>query len=164
MAKKRAPTASRTGKETALARRKDIRRRLRKLERRLADAARLERKRLRKLERALWRRQRIEAAIAEIRGGKASSKPAKAAVVPAAAPTVAVAQAAAPQAAAAQAAAPKPAAPQAAAPKTPAARASAPRARATSGARRTPVRRTTPPPADGAGGSSGPAPSGSPEA
>ena len=159
MAKKRAPTASRTGKETALARRKDLRRRLRKLERRLADAARLERKRLRKLERALWRRQRIEAAIAEIRGGKASSKSAKRAEVPAAAPTVAVAQAAA-----AQAAAPKPAAPQAAAPKTPAARASAPRARATSGARRTPVRRTTPPPADGAGGSSGPAPSGSPEA
>src|ERR1035437_5463274 len=144
MAKKRAPTASRTGKETALARRKDLRRRLRKLERRLADAARLERKRLRKLERALWRRQRIEAAIAEIRGGKASSKSAKRAEVPTAAP--------------------KPAAAQAAAPKTPAARASARRARATSGARRTPVRRTTPPPSDGVGGSSGPAPSGSSEA
>lgn len=47
--------------------RKRLRRRLRKLEGQLANAARQERKRLRRLERALWRRQRIEAAIDEIR-------------------------------------------------------------------------------------------------
>jgi hypothetical protein len=86
MAKKRKRTSRRVGSETTpvvaakdktavtarterqtMAGRKRLRRRLRRLERQLADAARQERKRLRKLERALWRRQRIEAAIDEIR-------------------------------------------------------------------------------------------------
>ena len=86
VAKKRKRTSSRPGNETApsvaaadetaagagpgrrtVARGKGLRRRLRKLERQLADAARQERRRLRKLERALWRRQRLEAAIDEIR-------------------------------------------------------------------------------------------------
>jgi hypothetical protein len=62
-----------------MAGRKGLRRRLHKLEGQLADAARQERKRLRRLERALWRRQRIEAAIDEIKTATALIKNAAAA-------------------------------------------------------------------------------------
>jgi hypothetical protein len=62
-----------------MAGRKGLRRRLHKLEGQLADAARQERKRLRRLERALWRRQRIEAAIDEIKTATALVKNAAAA-------------------------------------------------------------------------------------
>lgn len=61
-----------------MAGRKGLRRRLHKLEGQLADAARQERKRLRRLERALWRRQRIEAAIDEIKTATALIKTAAA--------------------------------------------------------------------------------------
>ena len=66
--------AAATASRRAMAGRRGLRRRLRKLEGQLADAARQERKRLRKLERALWRRQRIEAAIDEIRTATALMK------------------------------------------------------------------------------------------
>jgi hypothetical protein len=70
--------AAATAARRTMAGRKGLRRRLRKLEGQLADAARQERKRLRKLERALWRRQRIEAAIDEIRTATALMKTATA--------------------------------------------------------------------------------------
>jgi len=83
--------AAATASRRAMAGRRGLRRRLRKLEGQLADAARQERKRLRKLERALWRRQRIEAAIDEIRTATALMKAATArkAASPVAAPPVA---------------------------------------------------------------------------
>ena len=83
--------AAATASRRAMAGRRGLRRRLRKLEGQLADAARQERKRLRKLERALWRRQRIEAAIDEIRTATALMKAATArkAAPPVAAPPVA---------------------------------------------------------------------------
>ena len=83
--------AAATAARRTMAGRKGLRRRLRKLEGQLADAARQERKRLRKLERALWRRQRIEAAIDEIRTATALMKTATArkAAPPVTAPPVA---------------------------------------------------------------------------
>jgi len=122
---------------------------LKQLQRQLADAARTEAKRVRKLERARWRRQRLEAAVDEVKTasstapGKPSPKPKAAAepkapvaveAKPAAAPKAAKPKAAKPKAAAASkavaapkaAAAPKPAVAAEAKPKAPA----APRVRA----------------------------------
>lgn len=59
-----------------------VRKQLRRLERQLAEAARIERKRLRKLERARYRRQLIEATLDGLRD-LAPTKPAAASALPA---------------------------------------------------------------------------------
>jgi hypothetical protein len=58
-----------------------LRKHLKRLERRLADAARTEARRIRKLERARWRRQRLEAAVDEAKTAS-SVKPSQAAPKP----------------------------------------------------------------------------------
>jgi hypothetical protein len=60
---------------------RDTKRHLRRLERLLAEAAKEEGKRIRKLERARWRRQRLEAELAVIRGAPIAAGPAKAVAV-----------------------------------------------------------------------------------
>ena len=152
-----------------MAGRKGLRRRLHKLEGQLADAARQERKRLRRLERALWRRQRIEAAIDEIKTATALIKNAAAAeavkpveakpeeIKPAAVRPPAVKSVAAKPVAAKPAAA-KPAAPVSTqevatvAAETPAPTAPARPART----RRAPVKRAAQPRSNGAAGSPSP--------
>ena len=167
-----------------MAGRKGLRRRLHKLEGQLADAARQERKRLRRLERALWRRQRIEAAIDEIKTATAliknaaaaeAAKPAEAKpaetepaaiaaadLKPAAAPKPVAAKPAARRPA--RSAAPKPAAAKPAAPvstqeaATVAAQTPAPTAPARPArTRRAPVKRAAQPRSNGAAGSPRPA-------
>lgn len=82
-AKSTAPSAGRSkAKDKKLA--SGLRKQMRRLERQLAEAARLERKRVRKLERAHYRRQMVEAALDELRAatpGKAATSEAGGAVV-----------------------------------------------------------------------------------
>lgn len=134
-AKSTAPSAGRSkAKDKKLA--SGLRKQMRRLERQLAEAARLERKRVRKLERAHYRRQMVEAALDELRAatpGKAATSEAGGAVVVSVTPKAAATGVTAgrkPGAGARKPAAAKPAAASApAAPRTPAARPSAKPAR-----------------------------------
>jgi|BarGraNGADG00212_1021973.scaffolds.fasta_scaffold13871_2 hypothetical protein len=156
------------GAKRLMAGRKGLRRRLRKLEGQLADAARQERKRLRRLERALWRRQRIEAAIDEIRTATAllrnaasdavekpaSSGPAGAALKPVAKPVSKPVARTAAKPAAARVPAPDPA-PQVSSAAAAAVQAETPvpAAKRPATAKRAPARRVVRPRSSGAAGS-----------